>query len=125
MKIWHENYLNIPYAQYNCAGLLKLVWLKELNINIDINCDFNPSNYDKRQDLILKQALNFKKINEPIDKCAVLMHSQCGTVGHVGVYIDFDNGYILHAHKDYNASIIEHKNDVFLKNKLYGYYWHD
>ncbi len=121
-KDWHEKYLNIYYSKYNCAGLLKLVWLKELNVNIDIECTFNWSTeLEKRKNKILSVAKDFKTIYTAIDKCAVLMVGKGGDIGHVGVYVDIDTGYILHSNKDFKKSILEPKNQVFKTNKLVMY----
>jgi hypothetical protein len=126
MKSWYERYIGIPYTSYNCAGLLKFVWLQEFKINIDINCDFDfNTHYLKREQAMLAQASPFIKIDKPVDKCAVLMHSRHGTIGHVGLYVALGSGYILHAHKDFESSILQPANEVLAINKLYGNYTYE
>ncbi len=120
---WYQQYVGLEYRQYNCGALLKKVWKEQLNINIDISSSFDLENeVNNRQDFLLNKASNLKIINEPKDKCGVLMYSRSGIVGHVGIYVDIFGGYILHAHKNFTSSVLQSKGTVFTENKLYNYY---
>ena len=120
MTKWYEKYLNLPYQKYNCAGLLQHVWLKEKGYLLDIESSIDlDSLKEYRNDFIIGKLSSLSQIDRPRDMCAVVMLSR-NVVGHIGIYID--GGYILHAHKDYNASIIQSTQDTFLLNPLYGYY---
>ncbi len=117
---WYEKYLNLPYEKYNCAGLLQYVWLKEKGylLNIESSLDLDIIR-DSRNDFIIGKLSSLTQIDKPRDMCAVVMLSR-NVVGHIGIYIE--DGYILHAHKQYTSSLIQQQQDVFLLNPLYGYY---
>lgn len=118
--MWTDAYIGLPYTQYNCAALLKLVWAKELNLTLDI--DTNCSDNTIYSGLMVREAAKLVKMDVPIDKCAVLMYSRSGLIGHVGIWLDYKDGYILHAHKDFESSILQKASDVFNLNRLEGFY---
>ncbi|HXU26249.1 MAG TPA: hypothetical protein VN698_03390 [Bacteroidia bacterium] len=121
--MWYEKYLIYAYKDFNCAGLLKKVWQDELGIDLNINCNI-VDNIDKQNE-IFKNIQYANKIDVPIDKCAVIMYSRAGTIGHVGVYVDIRDGFILHAHKDFKSAILQPKKDVYTLNPFYAYYSYD
>jgi len=125
--MWYEKYVNIPYKTCNCAELLVAVWSFEFGTSVDydkglyLNLLANNQNIGI-EELIVSHANLFQEIDEPIDKCAVLMYSRSGVVGHIGIYVDVNRGYVLHAHKNFKASVMQPKQQVFSLNPLYKYF---
>lgn len=118
--MWFEKYVGLPYEQYNCAALLQKVWHEELNKILDIACNHNELSI--YSDKMVIQACQYTRIEKPVDKCAVLMYSRYGLIGHLGIWVDFEGGYILHAHRSFTNSILQKPEQVYKANKLYGYY---
>lgn len=107
MKHWANAYVGKKWTVdgygpecFNCWGLFW--WVSEKHYGRQVpKFQISPENKPEYMRVMLEEVLNgnWRKIEKPLDGCAVAM-GQNRNICHVGVFLDVDGGRVLHAVKD-------------------------
>ena len=124
MPHWSDAYLDIPHTQLDCAELVERALREVFGKNIVFprkSCD----DIDHRSGLIVDNAKDFARpIDQPFDGCGVLMFAR-GRRAHMGLYCAIAQGYVLHSHSLFGASMVQPINNMRFF-KIEGFYaWLD
>jgi cell wall-associated NlpC family hydrolase len=109
---WAVKYVGIPQmvggrtsAGVDCWGLLKLVYQNEFNIELpDYPGVTAQSVLDIHLTIVEAAKQEWEEILVPVDGCAVAM-SQKRIIHHVGIYLNIDQGKILHCWHKHNVIV--------------------
>lgn len=125
MPHWSDAYLNIPHDTLDCAELVEKTLAEVFGKNIRFPRK-SSADIDHRSGLIVRHARDFaRRIEQPRDGCGVLMFAR-GRRAHMGLYCAIAQGYVLHSHSLFGASMIEPVNRIRFSFKIEGFYdWLD
>lgn len=125
MPHWSDTYLDIPHAALDCAELVEKALRETFGKNI-VFPRKSSNDIDHRSGLIIRHARDFARlIEQPYDGCGVLMFAR-GRMAHMGLYCAIAQGYVLHSHSLFGASVIEPINRIRFSFKVEGFYaWLD
>ncbi len=120
---WAEQYVGLPYAQYDCAQLCVKIQKEQFNKSVGIPAG-RPTGLHNISDMILDLQDDFAvQVSVPVDGDAVLMVGR-GRLNHIGTicYIN-EQEHVVHAMRNVAMTVI-HKivalKDVGLS--VEGYY---
>jgi hypothetical protein len=126
MAHWSDPYVDIPYAQLDCAELVEKV-LREV-FSREIRFPRKQSSHlVHRSRLITRHTADFARpVAAPFDGAGVLIFAR-GRVAHVALYCAIaEQGFILHSDSSFGASIRQPLQRVATTHRIEGFYaWLD
>lgn len=119
-----SEYIGLPFEaggrgpEYDCYGLLRLVYAERLGIELPTHCGYSDVMTDTTADLIAAGAADWVPVGEPKPWDAVLFNVD-GRGNHIGLVVS--PGYMLHAAPGKDASIESYQRPYW-RARIEGFY---
>jgi cell wall-associated NlpC family hydrolase len=119
---WVNAYIGLPFIEYNCYNLTRMVYADQLNIDLpDLDEEYSNS-FDVKSIARLymrEMEANWEKIEVPVFGCMAVFRVR-GVLWHCGIIVN--NRFMLHTQNKNINSCLELFDNINWKVKTVGFY---